>query len=69
VSYLRAKNTMGSDLVAEHFAGMGVLELQNAINRIQGGLSVTNRVTKEFLKSVDAVCKSMGHTNEASKSA
>jgi hypothetical protein len=70
VAYLRAKNTLlGNDSFAEHVAGMGVAQLQNAINRTQAGLNVTDRVTREFLKSIDAVCKSMGHTNDAAKSA
>ena len=69
VSYLRAKNKMGDDCFAEHVAGMEVAQLQNAINRTNAGLNVQDRLTKEFLKSIDAVSRSMGHTNEAAKSA
>ena len=48
---------------------MECAQLHTAINRTNAGLNVQDRLSKEFLKSIDAVCKSMGHTNEAAKSA
>ena len=69
VSYLRVMKQMGNDSFAEQIAEMGVEQLQSAINRTHAGLNVPDRVTREFLKSIDAVCKSMGHTNDAAKSA
>ena len=44
-------------------------ELKAAIDRTHAGLTVTNRVCAQFLKSVHAVCKSMGHTAESAKGA
>ena len=69
VSFLRCKNNFRNDSLADHIAGMGLAQLQSAINRTHAGLPVTDRLTKQFLNSIDAVCKSMGHTNEAAKSA
>jgi hypothetical protein len=48
---------------------MTVEQLQNAINRVQSHTPNQDRVTAQLLRSIDAVCKNMGHTNDAAKSA
>jgi hypothetical protein len=48
---------------------MTMAQLKAAVDRTHAGLPVMDRVSSQFLKSIDAVCKSMGHTNDATKSA
>ena len=69
VAYLRSKIPIGNDSLAERVSEIGVSQLQKAINQTQSGLSIPDRITRDFLSSIDAVCKSMGHTNAAAKSA
>ena len=69
VSYLRVIKQLGNDSFAEQIAEMSVAQLHTAINRAHAGLPVLDRLSNEFLKSINAVCKSMGHTNDAAKSA
>jgi hypothetical protein len=70
ITYLDAKNKMGNDSFAEHVAEMGLAQLQNAITRTQAGFNVSDCIsTREFLKSIDAVCKSMGRQISAPENA
>jgi hypothetical protein len=69
IAYLRCLHKEGDGSIAEHFANMSVAQLQNAINREQSHLPSRDRLAGKLLPSVDAVCKNMGHTNDAAKSA
>jgi hypothetical protein len=55
--------------MAEQFSEITIPQLQNAISQTQTRLSIADQNTRELIGSVDAVCKSMGHTNDAAKSA
>jgi hypothetical protein len=67
VSYLRVIKQLGDDSFGEQIAEMSVPQLQNAINQAHAGLPIPDLLTNEFLKSIDAVCKLMRHTNDAAK--
>ena len=69
IAYLRCLHKEGDQNIAELFANMTVEQLQNAINRVQSHTPNQDRVTAQLLRSIDAVCKNMGHTNDAAKSA
>jgi hypothetical protein len=69
VLYLRVIKQLGNDSFAEQIAEMSVTQLHTAINRAHAGLPIPDRLMNKFLKSINAVCKSMGHTNDAAKSA
>jgi predicted helicase len=69
IAYLRCMHKVGDGTIAEHFANMTVAQIQSAINRAQSHLSSQDSVTGQFLHSIDAVCKNMGHTNDAAKAA
>jgi hypothetical protein len=69
LAYLRTMHNVGNDTVGEHFGNMTLTELQRAIHRAQSNLSIQDQTAKQFLKSIDAVCKSMAHTNDAAKGA
>jgi hypothetical protein len=69
VAFLWCKNNVGSDSMAEQFSEITVPQLQNVISQTQTGLPIADQNTRVFIGSVDAVCKSMGHTNDAAKSA
>jgi hypothetical protein len=55
--------------MAEQFSEITVPQLQNAISQTQTRSPIADQNTREFIGSVDAVCKSMGHTSDAAKSA
>ena len=65
VSYLCCKNDFNGDSFGEHIAGMSLERFKNAIDRTHAGLEVDDPLARYFLTSVDAVCKSLGHTSEA----
>jgi hypothetical protein len=65
VSYLHCKNDFNGDSFGEHIAGMSLERFKNAIDRTHAGLEVDDPLARYFLTSVDAVCKSLGHTSEA----
>jgi hypothetical protein len=69
IAFLRCKNNIGNDSMVERFSKITVPQLQNAISQTQTGLPIADQNTRELISSVDAVCKSMGHTNDATKSA
>jgi hypothetical protein len=69
IAYLRCLHKEGDQNIAEHFANMTVEQLQIAINRVQSHTPNHDRVTGQLLRSIDAVCKNMGHTNDSAKSA
>jgi hypothetical protein len=67
IAYLHCLHKEGDGSMAEHFANMSVAQLQNAINWAQSHLPSQDRITGQLLRLVDAVCKNMGHTNDAAK--
>ena len=69
IAYLRCLHREGDGTIAEHFASMTVAQLQNAMNRAQSYLPCQDRIAGQLLRSIDAVCKNMAHTNDAAKSA
>ena len=69
LAYLRTMHNVRNDTVGEHFGNMTLTELQRAIHQAQSNLSIQDQTAKQFLKSIDAVCKSMAHTNDATKGA
>ena len=69
IAYLRCLHKVGEDSIAEHFANMTIPQLQSAINRAQSHLPLNDSITHQLLRSIDAVCKNMGHSNDAAKSA
>lgn len=69
LAYLRCKHKVGDTAIASHFADMTLSQLQASINRRQSDMPVHDPVSRQFLQSVDATCKSLGHTNEAAKRA
>ena len=69
LAYLQTMHNVGNDTVGEHFGNMTLTELQRAIHQAQSNLSIQDQTAKQFLKSIDAVCKSMAHTNDAAKGA
>ena len=69
LAYLRCMHNVGNDTVGEHFGNMTLTELERAIHQAQSNLPIQDQTAKQFLKSIDAVCKSMAHTNDAAKGA
>jgi len=69
VAYLHCLHKVDDDTIAEHFANMTVAQLQSAINHAQSNLPTNDRIANQLLRSIDAVCKNLGHTNDAAKSA
>ena len=70
ISYLRCSNKFGENVsLGEQISGMTFQELKTSINRKHAGLTVTDPVCARFLKSIHAICKSLGHTSEAAKGA
>ena len=69
VSYLRCINNFGEDSMGEHYASMTVEQLRAAIARRESCLPDKDPITSKFLTSIDAVCKSMGHSSDAAKGA
>ena len=68
-SYLKCINRVGNKSAAEAFSDISVRGLQVAIASRNVNMTVRDPVTRQFLNSIDAVCKSMGHTNNAAKAA
>ena len=69
VSYLRCNYKSGGSSRAESFASMSVERLKSAVNRSNAHMAVNDAATLQFLNSIEAVSRSMGHTNEAAKQA
>ena len=55
--------------LGEQISGMSFQDLKTSIDRVHAGLPVTDSVCARFLKSIHAICKSLGHTSEAAKGA
>ena len=69
LAYLQCMHNVGNDTVGKHFGNMTLTELERAIHQAQSNLSIQDQTAKQFLKSFDAICKSMAHTNDAAKGA
>ena len=69
LAYLHCMHKVRNDTVGEHFGNMTLTELERAIHWAQSNLPIQDQTAKQFLKSIDAVCKSMAHTNNAAKGA
>ena len=69
LAYLCCVHKVGNDTVGEHFGNMTVTELERAIHQAQSNLSVQDQIAKQFLNSINVICRSMAHTNDAAKGA
>ena len=69
VTYLCCIHKVRNDTVGEYFGNMTVTQLERAIHQAQSNLSVQDQTAKQFLNSINVICKSMAHTNDAVKGA
>ena len=69
LAYLWCMHNVRNNTVGEYFGNMTLTELQRSIHQAQSNLPIQDQTAKQFLKSTDAICKSMAHTNDATKGA
>ena len=68
-SFLKCINRMGEDSTGESYSKITINSIRSAFACAQSGIPVRDRVLKKFIGDIQAVCKSMGHTNDAAKKA
>ena len=69
LAYLWCMHKVRNDTVGEHFGNMTLTQLKRAIHRSHSNLLVQDQTAKQSLNSIDAICRSMAHTNDATKGA
>ena len=69
LAYLQCMHKVGNDTVGKPFGNMTLTQLERAIHQAQSNLSFQDQTAKQFLNSINAVCRSMAHTNDATKGA
>jgi hypothetical protein len=69
VAYLHCLQKDDDNSIAEQYANMTLKQIQTSIECAEYGLPILDNASCQFLCSVDATCKAMGHSNQAAKGA